>query len=157
MLEAYHVNDSSVTHWLSSGLMESVWRACHSVNSPTLAHCHLRRPHWPLDGCRYPKDSKVAIENDDKIPRVPWQDSRPLKCFSYLTSVLMVMFVALGLEANLSHSQIEHLEKVWFPRTAPRGHIYLFITRIKISPATPTYKANEKLSYLTQLDYIDDL
>lgn len=56
-----------------------------------------------------------------------------LKILSFLTSGLVVMFVALGLEANLSHTQIEHLEKVQFPRTVPRGHIYLSITRIKIS------------------------
>lgn len=86
-----------------------------------------------FDGDCYPVHFKVAVETNDKYPRVSWQASRPLKILSSLTSGMVIMFVALGLEANLSHTQIEHLEKAQFSRTVPRGHIYLSITRIKIS------------------------
>lgn len=79
------------------------------------------------------KNFKVSVQTDDKNPRASWQNSRPLKMLSFLTSGFLVMFVALGLEANLFHTQTEHLEKVQFPWTVPRGHIYLSITRIKIS------------------------
>lgn len=75
----------------------------------------------------------LKIQTDDKNPRVLWQASRPLKSLSSLTSGIVVMFVALGLEANLSQTQTEHLEKVQFVRSVPRGHISLSITRIKTS------------------------
>lgn len=100
-----------------------------------MARSCLRRLHRPsaLMAIACPKNFKVAVETDDKNPRVSWQASKPLRILSSLTSGIVVMFVAFGLEANLSHTQIEHLEKVQFPRSVPRGHIYLSITRIKIS------------------------
>lgn len=105
----------------------------YQSSTATTPTCLSRLLTISFDGYFCPKTFKVAGETDDKNPRVSWPTSQPLKILSSLTSGIVVMFVALGLEANLSHTQIEHLEKVQFPRTAPRGHIYLSITRIKIS------------------------
>lgn len=53
------------------GLMEWVWKAlllCELTNSGSLPP---EKATLTTDGYCYPKDSKVAIENDDKNPKGP--------------------------------------------------------------------------------------
>lgn len=135
----------------------SVWKGALS----TRAHQHgSRQPDQALltiislEGCFCPVNFKVAVETDVKNPRVLWQTSRPLKVLCSLTSGNVCC--SWPWSQSVPHPNRASGESIVSKNCSQRSYLSLHYQNKNI-PATPKYPANEKLSYLAQLDYPDDL
>lgn len=127
------MNDWSLTKCLSCSLAK--WVSGKGCYLQELTNHGSLQPEQTLltvsfDDCCCPVNFKVAVETDDQNPRILWQASRPLKILS--SPISGNVCCSWPWNQSVPHPNWASGE-VQFPRTVPRGHIYLSITRIKIS------------------------
>lgn len=107
-----------------------------------------------FDGCCCPVNFKVAIETDDQNPRILWQASRPLKILS--SPISGNVCCSWPWNQSVPHPNWASGESTISKNCSQRPYLSLHYQNKNI-PATPKHPANEKLCYLAQLDYPNDL